>query len=159
MAENSSRSLDVTAPSKKCSEKILKVVPAITHCLRNQVRQFSHPQLSLSQLRILCFLDCHPQSSLSEVAEYLDVTRPTASGAIERLVQQGLVDRSHDPQERRKILLSLTPAGSKYQQQVHQALSKRIEKRLGSLSQKQCSQLIEGLVLLETLFSEGTNCE
>ncbi|WP_036481201.1 MarR family winged helix-turn-helix transcriptional regulator [Myxosarcina sp. GI1] len=142
------------ATSKQCASKILQIIPEITYFLRNEVRQYGQPRLSLSQLRILCFLERHPQSSLSEVAEYLDVTRPTTSGAIERLVQQGLVDRASDPQERRKILLSLTSAGREYQQQVYRAMLSRIEKKLGSLSQTQCCQLIDGLLLLETLFSE-----
>ncbi|MGV2829169.1 MarR family winged helix-turn-helix transcriptional regulator [Myxosarcina sp. GI1(2024)] len=167
MAKNNSRSIplnDAAIASRQCADKIMKVIPAITHFLRNEVRQYEtqkheKPQLSLSQLRILCFLDRHPQSSLSDVAEFLDVTRPTTSGAIERLVQQGLVDRVHDPQERRRILLSLTSAGSDYQQQVYRALSRCIEEQLSSLSQKEYSQLMEGLLLLETVFSEATSFE
>ncbi len=72
----------------KCASKILQVIPEITHFLRDEVRQYDEPRLSLSQLRILYFLNHYPESSLSKVAKHLDVTRSTMSEAIERLVQQ-----------------------------------------------------------------------
>lgn len=141
--------------SQQCADKILQVIPQITHFLRNEVRKLEQPRLSLSQLRILYFLDHHPKSSLSEVAEQLDVTRSTMSGAIELLVQQGFVARLNDPQERRRILLSLTSAGRQYQQQIYQALLTSIEQRLISLSDKQSSQIMASLLLLESLFTEA----
>lgn len=160
MAANKSPSISSAATaitSQQCAGKILQIIPEITHFLRDEVRKYGQPRLSLSQLRILYFLDHHPESCLSEVAQYLDVTPPTMSGAIERLVQQGLVTRINDPQERRRILLSLTSTGSKYQQQVYQALVERIEQKLNSLSQKQSGQIVEGLLLLETVFSAANN--
>ena len=154
MAANNSSSIPSAATattckttSGQCAEKILQIIPEITHFLRDEVRSYGKPQLSLSQLRILYFLDRHPESCLSEVAEHLDVTRPTMSGAIERLVQQGYVQRDNNPIERRRVLLSLTLAGSKYQQQVYQALLARIEQQLNSLSEKQSKQVMEVLLL------------
>ena len=155
MAANKSPSIPSAATettSGQCAGKILQVIPQITHFLRDEVRQYGKPQLSLSQLRILYFLDHHPESCLSEVAKYLDVTRPTMSGAIERLVKQGFVTRTGDPQERRRILLSLTSAGSKYQQQMYQTLRECIEQKLGLLSDEETSQIMMGLLLLETIF-------
>ena len=155
MAANNSSSIPSAATattSQQCADKILQVIPEITHFLRDEVRQYGKPQLSLSQLRILYFLDRHPKSCLSEVAEHLDVTRPTMSGAIERLVQQGYVKRDNNPIERRRVLLSLTSTGSKYQQQVYQALLARIEQQLNSLSEKQSKQVMEVLLLLEKIF-------
>ncbi|MGF1587714.1 MAG: MarR family winged helix-turn-helix transcriptional regulator [Pleurocapsa sp.] len=170
--DSSFPSAQTTALSQQCAGKILQIIPEITHFLRDEVRQYGEsatpksnsgtdavrqPRLSLSQLRILYFLDRHPESSLSEVAQNLDVTRPTMSEAIERLVQNGLVLRVNDPQQRRQILLSLTSAGSKYQQQVYQALLACIEQKLNSLSDQQNSQIIEALLLLEGIISSETD--
>lgn len=138
--------------TEQCASKILQVIPEITNFLRDRVRQYDEPRLSLSQLRILYFLNHYPESSLSKVAKHLDVTRATMSEAIERLVQQGLVLRVNDPQERRSILLSLTSAGGKYQQQVYQTLLTSIEQKFNSLSDQQTKQVLEVLVLLETIF-------
>lgn len=155
MAANNYSSIPSAATeitSKQCAGKILQIIPEINHFLRDEVRQYGKPQLSLSQLRILYFLERHPESSLSEVAEHLDVTRPTMSGAIERLVQQGYVKRDNNPQERRQVLLSLTSIGGKYQQHVYQTLLARIEQRLNSLCDQQTKQVMEVLLLLETIF-------
>lgn len=155
MTTNNSDSTSSVAEAnsaRQCAEKILQVIPVIAHFLRDEVREYGKPNLSLSQLRILCFLERHPESSLSEIAEYIDVTRPTMSQAIERLVKQGYVKRVSNPQERRQVLLSLTSTGDKYQQQVQQALLARIEQKLTSLDDKQDRQVIEVLSLLETIF-------
>jgi DNA-binding MarR family transcriptional regulator len=89
----------------------MTVVPAVTRFLRAGIRCHGKPHLSLSQLRVLYFLRRRSQASLSEVADYLDVTRPTMSAMVERLVQRGLVNRISDPAERRRIILTLTPTG------------------------------------------------
>lgn len=70
----------------------MTVIPVVTRFLRAELRTHGQPHFSLSQLRVLYFLNRQPQASLSEVADYLDVTRPTMSAMVERLVQRNLVN-------------------------------------------------------------------
>ncbi|UVY84456.1 MarR family transcriptional regulator [Brachybacterium sp. NBEC-018] len=48
---------------------------------------------------------------LSEIAERERVTRSTATAVIQRLEEEGLVERAPDPTDSRSWLVSLTPAG------------------------------------------------
>lgn len=138
---------------EQCATEIVNVIPQVVRCLRAEMRH-GDPSLSLSQLRVLTYLKRCPQASLTDVSEYLDVTRPTMSGTIERLVQRGLVDRVEDPQERRRVLLSLTATGVQQLQQVTEATREKMAQKLLHLSDVQLQQLMQGLLLLGQAFEE-----
>jgi DNA-binding MarR family transcriptional regulator len=138
----------------QCATQIMNVIPWVTRFLRSEIRYHGQP-LSLSQLRVLNYLERCPRSSLSKVAEYLDVTRPTMSTMIDRLVQRGFVHRMEDPQERRRILLSLTPEGNGQFQQVTTATCTKVADRLAQLTEPQLEQLMQGLALLGDAFQDA----
>jgi len=50
-------------------------------------------------------------SSMAALASFGNLTVPTVSESVEVLVRRGLLNRQENPQNRRSILLSLTPAG------------------------------------------------
>ena len=135
-----------------CATDLMAIVPAITRFLRAGIRRHGKPHLSLSQLRVLYFLRRRSQASLSEVADYLDVTRPTMSTMVERLVQRGLVSRMGDPAERRRIILTLTPEGTAEMERVYDATLTTVAERLAGLSEAQLRQITEGLAVLGSVF-------
>ncbi len=140
--------------SNQCAADMMTTVPAVTRFLRAGIRRHGKPQLSLSQLRVLYFLRRRSQASLSEVADYLDVTRPTMSAMVERLVQRGLVNRISDPVERRRIILTLTAAGAAEMERVYDATLQTVAHRLEGLSETQLQQVQAGLAILGNLFDE-----
>ncbi|MGG6296347.1 MarR family winged helix-turn-helix transcriptional regulator [Leptolyngbya sp. AN02str] len=142
-------------PTAQCAAALMTHVPAVIRSLRAELRQHGQPHFSLSQLRVLYFLNRQPHSSLSEVADYLDVTRPTMSAMVDRLVQRGLVQRIDDPHERRRVALSLTPIGSDALEQVYGATLFSVEQRLNRLDEEQLSQVMVGLSILGELFSDS----
>ncbi|MGB3517922.1 MAG: MarR family transcriptional regulator [Elainellaceae cyanobacterium] len=144
-----------TMTPDQCAVDVLTVIPLVTRWLRAEMRHQGQPHLSLSQLRVLHFLHRRPQSSLSELADYLDVTRPTMSVMVDRLVQRGWVHRQDDVQERRRIALTLTEAGTAQLEQVYGATLTQISQRLQSLSAEQCQQVMAGLSVLSSVFAEA----
>lgn len=50
-------------------------------------------------------------SRMSDLATYLDAPLNTATGAVARLQQRGLVERQHSPDDKRIVLISLTNEG------------------------------------------------
>ena len=99
------------ATSQHCAREILDVTPKIIQAIRTQMRGQRQHDLSVPQFRTLAFLSRHPGSSLSAAAEHIGLTLPTMSVLIEGLVQRALVDRTPDARDRRRVLLTLTPAG------------------------------------------------
>ena len=52
-------------------------------------------------------------ASVSALADCMHVSRPNVSRAVDELVQNGLVNRTRDPNDRRNVQLSLTDIGKK----------------------------------------------
>jgi MarR family transcriptional regulator, organic hydroperoxide resistance regulator len=88
-------------------------------CLTASVPAWLDLQLTLPQLRTVFIVAHHGPSSVMQVAQYLGIGEPTASHLVEKLVRAGLVDRRTDPQDRRRAIVRLTPAG---EARIHQLL-------------------------------------
>ncbi len=139
---------------EQCAAQVMEVVPKVIRFMRAETRRQQEPFLSLSQLRVLAFLERCPKASLSEVADYLDVSRSSMSAMIERLVQRGLVDRMEDPQERRRVILTVTTTGVDYLHQVSETTCSQVAGVLASLSEVQLLQVLQGMALLGEVFKD-----
>ncbi|MBI3325984.1 MAG: MarR family transcriptional regulator [Nitrospinae bacterium] len=136
------------------AREVMETVPLVMRFLRAEMRRERTRSLSVPQFRALVFLNQHPGTSLSSVADDLGVTRPTASALIDRLVRRGLVDRSEHPQERRHVVLALTPMGARHLQQGREAARARIASVLASLSAAELHKVAEGVALLGSAFKD-----
>jgi DNA-binding MarR family transcriptional regulator len=67
-------------------------------------------KVPVMQWRVMAALWDAPKSA-SEVAAVILQKQPTVSKLLERMRQQGLVDRSPDETDRRRVVISLTPRG------------------------------------------------
>jgi DNA-binding MarR family transcriptional regulator len=67
--------------------------------------------LSMPQIRILFFLSRSGPSSVGEVAAGVEVSQPSATETLDRLVRAGLVKRKVDAADRRVVRNALTAAG------------------------------------------------
>ena len=91
-----------------------------------------HPQFRWSQYRFLLVVAETPGLSQSEVAKRLDVTLAAVSRAVDVFGPKGRRDRSgegrgyvstmRDPEDDRNLLLSITPAGLSFLEQLHEYL-------------------------------------
>ena len=83
-------------------------------------------------------------SPMSEIAEGLLVDRSTASRAVDRLMERGLVVRERDPRDARMIRVSLTETGRVVQtdaRERREALTERLLARLAVEDQQALAAL------------------
>ena len=137
---------------EQCATDLMETIHPIMQFVRTEMRSQREPTLSVPQFRVLAFVNRHPGTSLSEVAEHLGVTRATASAMIERLVQRGLVDRSEYPQERRHIMLKLTELGGNHLQQMREVTRRKMTELLAQLRTEELAQISASLLILEKVF-------
>lgn len=87
--------------------------------------------LSIPQLRVLFRLSYVKTSTISDVAEYLAITKAGASQIVEQLVQAKLLERKEDRVDRRIRKITLTENGrilaSKFEDSRHEWLGKVME--------------------------------
>lgn len=67
--------------------------------------------VTITQFRTLVVLDNREGINLNGLADELDVNSSTALRMIDRLLAAGLVTRVENPENRREVILGLTPAG------------------------------------------------
>jgi DNA-binding MarR family transcriptional regulator len=141
-----------TTMSEICAATLMETVPLIMQVIRADMRAIGATTLSVPQFRALAFLDRHSGASLSELADHLGVTPATASATTERLVQQNYVQRICHPQERRKVVLSLTEVGIQHLQQARSQTRDQMVDLLDRLSEEQLRQVDQSLRLLQQVF-------
>src|SRR4051794_21977686 len=69
--------------------------------------------VTVPQLRVLVMVSHGVRVNVNAVAAELGVNASNASRTCDRLVELGLVSRTEDPEDRRRVLLSLTTAGQR----------------------------------------------
>lgn len=148
IASRHSKSVDTAA-------ELMETIPVIMQFIRTEMRGQREPSLSVPQFRVLVFLARYPNSSLSELAEHLGVTRATASTMTNRLVQQGLVDRREDPQQRRQIMLKLTQIGSDRLEEMRAITRNKIADLLDGVTIEELANISAGFTILRKVFTEN----
>ncbi len=78
---------------------------------RNNIKQASNTKLSVNQFLILRILYISETHKVSDIADFLHISRPAASKNIDYLVRKRLIKRREMPGNRRAMAISLLPKG------------------------------------------------
>jgi len=136
------------------SQEIVEVIPLIMRTIVADHHNSSHP-MSPAHLRLLTILAHHP-CNLSELALRQAVSLPTMSNSISVLVQRGWVKRVPSPDDRRQVLLELTPDGRAVLIDTKNRAETRVAELIGALSPDELANLSAGLAVLEQAFAPVT---
>lgn len=130
---------------------ILQIIPSIMRLLAAELRRANVPVLP-PQLGALTLL-AENSYNLSELAEQHDVSLPTMSSTISKLVSNGWVKRQRLEADRRVVMLSITPAGRELIEAIGQMLVERITAQLSDIPNDELNTLQDGLTILQTVFT------
>ena len=70
--------------------------------------------LTMAQVKTLMVARHHGLTRIGNVARDLGLSANAATAAVDRLEAAGLVERQHDPSDRRAVLVGVTPAGERF---------------------------------------------
>ncbi len=127
----------------------METVPRVMRAIREEARRRGAAFLSIPQLRTLAFLHRRPGACLFHLAEHLGVSRPTASTLVDRMVRRGMLTRTPDPQERRRIVLNPTPLGVRHYLHTRQSTQVWMAAMLARLSPDALRRISQGISLLD----------
>jgi DNA-binding MarR family transcriptional regulator len=135
-----------TDPERAAAD-LLEVLPLWNRWLRGRIRSHE-PSWSLPQLHALGYVRLNPGTSLSELAGYLGIGLPTASTLVSRLVNAGYMQREEDPNERRRVSLTLTERGLGRFEGALDVARDELAGRLARLSQRDLARISTAMTQL-----------
>ncbi len=106
------------------------------------------PDLTMPQFRIAVLLFLGGSTRMSCIAQMLGVSLATATGIVDRLVEQDIVQRQHDIEDRRVVLCQLSSHGKEELGQVWQSLRSRAKEMLMIIPESDLSSIGQALTLL-----------
>jgi len=101
--------------------------------------------LSRSKLRAVMTIFKHGSVTMSCLGRRINVEKGTMTAIADALVGEGLIIRGRDEEDRRKVVLSLSPKGMQLAASCHQELSDAFHKRFIGLSDSERKKLLDGL--------------
>jgi DNA-binding MarR family transcriptional regulator len=90
--------------------------------------------LSMSQMATMQMLHRHGACGVSDIADYLEVTPAASSQLLNKLVNEGLIERQEDKEDRRVKKIALTPEGDRIIRESIQARQYWFDPLIASLS-------------------------
>lgn len=108
-------------------------------------RAWAELGLTTAQLRVLFMMREDPGVTAGELACRLQVTPPTISGIVDRLVKLELVRRGDDASDRRLIRNYLTPQGEKACTRLEQGSDLFMRRILSEMNHVDLEMMIKGL--------------
>lgn len=113
------------------------------------------PPLTVPQYHALVALARTPRQGVSELAVQLLCAKANASGITERLVVLGLVERASDAADARRVLLSLTPAGTRVLTHAAAARTAALERLLAPVGAARGATIAQDVHDLADLLAHG----
>lgn len=132
------------------AQEIVRTMPAVMRTVTTELRHKDY-RLVPAQLVALSVL-AEQSCNLSQLAEANNVSLPTMSGTISKLVAQGWVKRTRSQQDRRMILLELTEEGQAYVKEIGGYIVAQLAELLKPLSREELTAVNKGLSILQKIF-------
>lgn len=112
--------------------------------------------LTQAQHTALRLLSGNASRRMSEIADYLDLTNSAATALIEKLAERGLVERHVDAQDKRAVLVALSPAGASLIEDIKVVVRRRMAELLARLSPAERYMALGGVeAIASALEAEG----
>lgn len=106
--------------------------------------------VTMSQVKTLLTVSMKGEATVGYVAQITGVGQPAASTAVDRLVNLGWLDRTEDPVDRRRAIVSLTPSGHEVVETVWRVRRDLLQAWLERMEEKDLTVLARGLAALRS---------
>ncbi|UCF60684.1 MAG: MarR family transcriptional regulator [Anaerolineaceae bacterium] len=121
---------------------------SMRHSMRNILHYARECGLSMSNLGAIFHIHRIGSCGVTEVGAHLGVTSAAASQMLDRLVQQDLILRTEDPDDRRVKQIALTEKGHRILEEGLHARQGWIDELAQNLSDSEKETIISGLNIL-----------
>jgi DNA-binding MarR family transcriptional regulator len=121
----------------------------------NFYRQTNLP-IPLNQFGTLMVLFTEESVSITDISHILNISKQQMTTVIDKLVCNGMVQKKPDPKDRRRSVITLTPAGQKIIDDQNERVRQLFNQHMQQLNQEETTQLSHSILtfnqLLEKMF-------
>jgi DNA-binding MarR family transcriptional regulator len=104
-------------------------------CILNLSNELNRSNLSYSQFFLLTYLSNEQFLTMSDIAKKMDHSTAAATGLVDRIEMLGYVERTHGSEDRRKIMVRITPAGVELVAQMRKHIAADLAGILSSMDE------------------------
>lgn len=116
--------------------------------------EFLEIGITMPQAKVLYLLEAARELHMSELVAALGVSLSTVSGLVDRLVDQGLAARREDPDDRRQVVVTPTPAGAALTDRFREFNQRQLRVLLDVLSDEELLSVARALEALARAAAE-----
>jgi DNA-binding MarR family transcriptional regulator len=117
--------------------------PLITRQRRAVAQEGCLRAISSTQLHVLFMLLSDGPTTMSHLAESLNVSLPNVTGIVDRMVENGLVERSRAADDRRVVTVIATREGRNTVEEIDMLRRRQLAALLAQLNPEQQRQALE----------------
>jgi DNA-binding MarR family transcriptional regulator len=111
-------------------------------------------RLTLRQINYLVTIKRYGPCSIHTIMQYTGLSSSAASAAVDKLVKAGVVDRVQNRDNRREVLVSLTPKIRYHMEQINERFLERIAEILADCSSEEEKAINRSTEILNRKFME-----
>jgi DNA-binding MarR family transcriptional regulator len=139
-------------------DDFLSILPLVRRSINKKVLKSALGQIeaaiSIPHFEIMKTLQEDGTRHIAEIGEKLSIPRPQMTHLIDRLVDQGIVERQAVENDRRIINIALTPKGRKMIEEHDCMVRESINTKLSCLSDGELQELSSSLRILNNTLSK-----
>ena len=139
---------------QRFAERMVEVIPVLMRGMsRHEHNSFTRGEITLPMLSAMECLTRSGACPMHEIARFLDISRPAATGLIKRLISQQLARREHDAKDRRIVRVTLTPKGRKTLADIWGQKKRTLINVFGQIAPAQRTQYLQTLEQVVSILS------
>jgi DNA-binding MarR family transcriptional regulator len=124
-----------TDPLRADAERLAHIIMEMQRCFVLRLsKELAPGNVSFPQFFLLAYLDQKEVLTMSAIAQKMGHTTAAASGLVARLENLGYVMRSHASDDRRKVMVCITPRGSSLVLRIREEMVGNVMKVMAYLS-------------------------
>ncbi|MDD2798005.1 MAG: MarR family transcriptional regulator [Bacteroidales bacterium] len=121
------------------AENLMAIHPLLYKSLTRPAKTNSN--ITPGGMFVLGSLKRHQTLSMSDIGKCLSMPKPHVTVIVDKLIEEGYVERSNDVNDRRIINISLTEKGATDFEELKLAISENLKEKLLLLSSEEIEQL------------------
>src|SRR3982074_547607 len=144
MGTDTALARNLTDAFRADAERLSHIVMEMQRCFVLRLcKELAPGNVSFPQFFLLAYLDHKEVLTMSAIAQKMGHTTAAASGLVARLENLGYVVRSSVREDRRKVMVCITPKGSAVVRRIREEMVGNIMKIMGHLEPEEKKGLLQ----------------